>query len=265
MNLLRKNKEIRILVIGKNSFIAKNYFKYSKLKKKITLISHNEIENINFKKYTHLVNFSYDQRIKNQSYYKTNLIDKKICSLIDNDNLIYIYPSSRAILKINKEREYYGKNKLIIEKLIKKSRKSRYLILRISNILEFNLEGSNLFISQLLNSLKNFNLIKLDLHKKTYKDFIPLYFFSECLDSLIELDKTGTFNLSSGKKINIRELCKAIIKGFGEGKIIYLDKLYRDSFVLDNSKLKKTINLAVSKKEILEYCNLIGKKLKNNV
>ena len=30
---------------------CENYFKYSKLKKQITLISHNEIENINFKKY----------------------------------------------------------------------------------------------------------------------------------------------------------------------------------------------------------------------
>ena len=39
--------------------------------------------------------------------------------------------------------------------------------------------------------------------KKTYKDFIPLYFFSKCLDSLIEQGKTGTFNASSGIKITV--------------------------------------------------------------
>ena len=260
MHLLNKN--IKILVIGKNSFIAKKYLQYSNLKKKITIISRKEIKNIDFKKFTHLINFSYDPKIKNQNYYKTNLIDKKICSLIDNENLIYIYPSSRAVLKINKSRQYYGKNKLIIENVIKKFRKKKYLILRISNALDFNVEGSNLFISQLLNSLKKNNLIKLDLHKKTYKDFIPLYFFSRCLDSLIEQGKTGTFNASSGIKITVDELSKAIIKGFGNGKIIYLDKLYRDSFLLSNLKIKKTTNLSISKKEILDYCYLIGKKLK---
>jgi len=129
-------------------------------------------------------------------------------------------------------------------------------------VLEFNLKGSNLFISNLLNSLKNLHLIKLDLHQKTYKDFIPLYFFTKCLDTLVKLNKTGTFNLSSGIRINVNEMCRAIIEGFGKGKIVYLKKTYRDSFVLNNNKLKKTINLSIKKSEILNYCNLLGKKLK---
>lgn len=262
MNLTKKNKEIQILVIGKNSFIAKNYLKYSKLKKKIILISHTEIKNVDFKKFTHLINFSYDAKIKKLNYHKTNLIDKKICALINNDKLIYIYPSSRAIYKIDNKRKFYGKNKLMIEKLIKKSRGSRYLILRISNLLEFNLEGSNLFISQLLNSLKSSNLVKLDLCKKTYKDFIPLYFFSKCLDFLIVKNGTGTYNISSGKKIRVYDLARAIIDGYGRGKIVYLDKRYRDSFVLNNSKFRKFSNFSISKKKILDYSYLIGKKLK---
>ena len=126
------------------------------------------------------------------------------------------------------------------------------------------MEGQNLFISQLLNTLKKYNYIKLDLHRDSYKDFIPLYFFSKCLDSLIEINKTGTFNTSSGVKISIDEITSAIVKGYGKGKIIYLDKLYRDSFVLNNSKLKKNVNLSISKKEILDYCYLIGKKLKKH-
>ncbi len=262
MSLKKKDKKVQILIIGKNSFIAKKYLEYSKFKKQITSISHKEIKDIDYKKFTHLINFSYDLKIKTHKYNNTNLIDKKICKLIDNKNLIYIYPSSRAVLKINKSREHYGKNKLIIEKLIKQYRKRKYLILRISNALDFNLDGQNLFISQLLNTLKKHKHITLDLHKDTYKDFIPLYFFSKCLDSLIEINKTGTFNTSSGIKTSIDEIANAIVKGYGKGKIIYLDKLYRDSFVLNNSKLKKTVNLSISKKEILDYCYLIGKKLK---
>ena len=42
-----------------------------------------------------------------------------------------------------------------------------------------------------------------------------------------------------------------------------MDKLYGDSFVLNNSKLMKAVNLSISKKEILDYCYEFGKKLKN--
>jgi len=259
-----KKKNIKILIIGKNSFLAKNYYKYSVLKKKITLIRNTEINEIDYKKYSHLINFSYDKRIKYQNYNETNLIDEKICNLINNKKLIYIYPSSRAVFKINKERKFYGKNKKIIENKIKISRNKKYLILRISNVLGFYLKGSNLFISKLLNSLKKFNIIKLDLNKKVYKDFITIYYFSKCLDALILKNATGEYNLSSGIKINVYELCKSIIKGFGKGKIIYLSKLYTDSFVLNNSKLKKNTRLSLSKKEILEYGYLLGKELKKN-
>jgi dTDP-4-dehydrorhamnose reductase/UDP-glucose 4-epimerase len=262
MSFFQKNKKIKILAIGKNSFLAKNFYKYTKLKKNINFISRYEIEKINFDEFTHLINFSYDPKILNQNYHKTNLIDKKICSLIKNDKLIYIYLSSRAVLKIDNKRKNYGINKSIIEKLIKKNRKRRYLILRISNVLGFNLEGSNLFITKLLNSLKMNKLIKLDLHKKTYKDFITPMFFSESLDKLIIMNKTGTFNFSSGKKIYIDELCKAIIKGYGEGKIIYLKNLYRDSFTLNNSKLINFTNIDISKEEIINFCYSLGKKLR---
>ncbi len=260
--MFKKNKKIKILAIGKNSFLAKNFYKYTKLKRHINFISRYEIAKIDFNEFTHLINFSYDPKIINHNYSKTNLIDEKICSLIKNDKLIYIYPSSRAVLKIDNKRKNYGKNKLIIEKLIKKNRKSRYLILRISNVLGFHLEGSNLFITKLLNSLKIHKLIKLDLHKKTYKDFITPMFFSESLDKLIKMNKIGTFNFSSGKKTYINELCDAIIKGYGKGNIIYLQNLYRDSFILNNSKLKKSTNLDISKKEIIDFCYILGKKLK---
>ena len=79
---------------------------------------------------------------------------------------------------------------------------------------------------------------------------------------LIEQDKTGTYNTSSGVKITVDEFSKAILEGFGKGKIIYLDSLYGDSFVLNNSKLIKDVNLSISKKEILDYCYILGKKLK---
>ena len=56
-------KNINILIIGKNSLLAKNYKKYSKIKN-ITNIDRFSINRLNFNKYTHIVNFSFDPNLK---------------------------------------------------------------------------------------------------------------------------------------------------------------------------------------------------------
>ena len=120
-----------------------------------------------------------------------------------------------------KKNYFYAKNKLIIEKKIKNLMQNNFLILRIANILNFNLDKKKLFIPKLLNSLKKNNLIEYDLNKTVYKDFITFDYFTRCLDTLIKANKTGVFNISSGKRINIHQLGESIIKGYGKGKIIY--------------------------------------------
>ena len=265
-----KNKKLKILIVGKNSFLAKNYLNLSRFKKTIKLIKYTQIKKINYDSYSHLINFSYDQKIYEKRYNSKNCIDTKICNIIKNKDIIYIYPSSRLIYKskssklsnLKKEKNFYSINKLITENKVKRLRNKKYLILRIGNILDFNLDNKNMFISKLLNSLKNNDLIKFDLNKKNYKDFITIKFFTKVLDSLIILNKSGTFNISSGKKTNVYEIAKLIIKGYGKGNIFFEKKLYNDSFVLNNKKLKKITKLNLTKKEILDHCIYIGKKLK---
>ena len=79
---------------------------------------------------------------------------------------------------------------------------------------------------------------------------------------MIEKKILGTYNFSSGIKMNINTLCKSLILGYGNGKIEYEKKLRKDSFILDNSKLKKAVKISLYKKNILNYCYNIGKKLK---
>ena len=253
--MIKKN----ILIIGKKSFLTSCFKKYSNIKK-IKIISYKNIKKINLDKYSHIINFSIDPKNFTHNYDKTNKIDKKICSLIKNKNSIYIFPSSRLVY-LKDKKNFYGINKKKIEGDIKRLQK-KYLILRISTILNYDISKRNLFISKALNSLKNRNLIELDLPRNTYKDFLTSKLLIKILDSLIKKEIIGTFNISSNIPIKVYDIMRNIIKGYGKGRIVFKKKLKKNhSFLLNNNELKKKIRFKISKRDILNYSFKLGKHL----
>ena len=253
--MLKKN----ILIIGKKSFLTSCFRKYSNIKK-IKIISYKNIEKVNLDKYSHIINFSIDPKNFTHNYDKTNKIDKKICSLIKNKDSIYIFPSSRLVY-LKDKKNFYGINKKRIEDDIKRLQK-KYLILRISTILTYDISRRNLFISKALNSLKNRNFIELDLTRNTYKDFLTSKLLIKIFDSLIKKEIIGTFNISSNIPIKVYDIMRNIIKGYGKGRIVFKKKLKKNhSFLLNNKELKKKIRFKISKKDILDYSFKLGKRL----
>ena len=249
----------KILIIGKKSFLTACYKKYSSLKK-IKIISYKDINKINYENFSHVINFSIDPKNFTHNYNQTNKIDKKICKLICNKNCIYVFPSSRLVY-LKEKKNFYGINKKKIEKDIKKFQK-KFLILRIGTILMYDTSNRNLFISRALNSLKKKNLIELDISKNTYKDFLIAKVLIKMIDSLLNKNVTGTFNLSSNIPIKVYDIFRGIIKGYGRGKIAFKKELKKNhSFLLNNTKLKKKIRFKISKKDILNYSIKIGKQL----
>ena len=125
------------------------------------------------------------------------------------------------------------------------------MILRISNILTYDVSLRNLFISNLLRSLKKDSFVKLDISKGTYKDFIISDLFVKILDELIKKNIVGKFNLSSNIPIKVSEIVNQIIKGYGVGTIIMSEKIKKknNSFILKNNKLKKIVRFKTSKKK----------------
>jgi dTDP-4-dehydrorhamnose reductase len=250
---------IKILVIGKKSLLS-NCFKSKTTIKDVTYQSYKNINKIRFNKYTHIINFSIDPKIYKNDYNFTNKIDLKICKKIKKLNCIYIFPSTRLVYSKSKS-NLYGINKKKIEKDILKIKK-KSLILRISNILTYDVSLRNLFISNLLRSLKKDSFVKLDISKSTYKDFIISDLFVKILDELIKKNIVGKFNLSSNIPIRVSEIVNQIIKGYGVGTIIMSEKMKKNnSFILKNNKLKKIVRFKTSKKKILQYCFKLGKKL----
>ena len=111
-------------------------------------------------------------------------------------------------------------------------------------------------------SLLEKNEIILDISKKVIKDFLPLNYYSEIMESLITNSIVGTYNIGSGIKISLEEICGSLINGYGSGSIKDCDNLFNNQFVLDTSNLSKVIKFSITKEIILSYAYSVGKHLK---
>jgi dTDP-4-dehydrorhamnose reductase len=273
--MITNSEKINLLVIGKNSILCQIFLDNTKIKH-FSTYSRKDLKKINFKIYTHVINFSFNPILKKNKYKKKFDFDSKLSKIVKSYSMIYIMISTRLVysdikkklserIRIYKPVTNYGKNKLIIEKNIKKKNPFKYLILRVSNILYNNIRTKkNLFFYKVLNSLRNNNQILLNFNSSTFKDFITPQYFANCLDYLIITQSIGTFNLCSGLRINVMDLVKKIIKGYGKGEVICTDKEQNnESFLMCNKKLKKKTNILLSSEQINKYAVRMGRSIKN--
>jgi dTDP-4-dehydrorhamnose reductase len=265
----------KILIIGKNSLLCKLFLENTSIKN-FQIYSRNEIKKINFNNFTHVINFSFHPLLFTTKYKKKYDLDLKLLRIARMHSFIYVmissrhvYSSSQKIIneknKVYKPSTFYGKNKIIIERNIKKIIPKKYLILRLGTLL-FNKASLKkcLFSSILLNNLKKNKKIIFNFNDKVYKDFITPKYFTESIDKLISSNSYGTYNISSGLKINVKKIAKKIIQGYGEGSItMYNNNNKNDSFVMSNKKLIKKISISISKNQIMNYAFNMGKSLKN--
>lgn len=272
---LSLKKKVNLLIIGKNSLLSKIFLNNTKIKY-FSVYSKNDLKKINFNKYTHIINFSFNPILKKKKYKKKLDFDFKLSEIVKKYSIIYIMISTRLVYsnlkirlnestKIFKPITKYGQNKLIIENNIKKRLPNKHLILRVSNILYNDItKKKNLFFFKVLRSLKTKNKILLDFSPQTFKDFITPKYFSRSLDQLILSNSVGTFNFCSGIKIKVEDIVKKIIEGYGKGKFLYLSKkVASESFFMSNRKLYAKTKINLSLKQIMNYCFNMGKVLRN--
>ena len=200
----------------------------------------------------------------------------KLSKIVSKYKIIYIFISTRFVYsgingkfkeKIKKlePTNIYGRNKLIIENVIRKIIPKRFLILRLSTILYYNLNYKRkLFSYTMLSGLKKNKRISFDFRKDTYKDFILPEYFVKCLDALILNKVTGIYNVCSGFKIKVENIAKKIIYGFKKGKIFFYSKNNENqSFFMSNKLIFKKTRISLSLKEIYDYCIRMGMRIRN--
>lgn len=266
----------KILLVGRRSILAK------KIKEKLNktfLIKH--ISFANFKKINKkklksfylLINCSFNKKKHSLKNNPDIFIAKKVKDI----SIKYIMFSTSKVYGANSYKKIFTENdkcypitkyglvRFKTENILKKLLSNRLLILRISNILIFDLRNDKMsenFINVMLNSLKNEFLITIP-KKKIVKDFITIEFLIESLLKLIKKNAHGVFNISSSYGLSLKEIGILLIKGFNAGEINYSNS-DSDSFILSNKKLFKMTGKYTSLSTLKKYILNLGNKLAND-
>ena len=267
---------IKVLIIGKKSFIGSNL--YLSLKKKfiVRLISFSKFkkkkENF-FKKFTHIINCSVNPKYVKLKYNKKFDNDIIIAKKIKNFKIRYVFFSSRKVYypkyniketSIPKPTCNYSKNKIRTEKNLNLILKHKVLIFRISNIIGLPIKNNNrkvhwTFIDQFFYLAKKGTIID---NGNNFKDFISINKFSEIIYFAIKKDISGIYNISIGKKIYLNKIIEWLnYYNKNKCKIVKLKKNLsnKDNFTLNNEKLMKIISFKYSINDLEKYCKYISR------
>ena len=266
----------KIIIIGKNSFIGSNLFKFLKYKFNTTIYDYQNFLNVSPKlllDVSYVINCSSNKKYVNKKYSEKNDFDFQISKKIKDLNCKMIFLSSRKIYKLGdnlnetskiKTNCTYSKNKLYTEKKLLKNLKNRILILRISNLIGINKpRNDNKKIHKTFIDIFFFNVQKgiIFNNEKAYKDFLSIKKFSEIIEKLINKKVVGIYNVSIGKKVYLNKLINWL-NLFNKNKYKFIDipKSYKtECFYLNNDKLMRKINIKNKLIDLEKDCKSISK------
>jgi len=268
-------KQLKILIIGKNSLTGSNLFDFLKKKYLAKIVSFEDKILNQLDQYDYIINCSINQKYIQNKYEEKNDFDLKIIKRIKSTKTKFIFLSSRKIylpapnIKENSKKNFinnYEKNKYITEEKIIELHKNKSAILRISNLIGFkknNLRKAHLTYLDYL--LKTISEGKIHDNEKKFKDFLDMDSFCKIIHLVIKNKIIGTYNVSIGVKIYLNEINRWILHYFkpkNKLKICHLNNKEDDkSFFLNNSKLLKKINLEINKQKLKKECLKLSKEL----
>ena len=242
---MKKASKKKIVITGGRGLLG-SYF-YTKYKKQYNIIRYpNRIEhfskfqkwlkNRNFDYFIHFAALTKGESIKRKK--SLNLINVKstlnLIKSINNKNVrdfkYFLFISSSHVYgtstkKINEKyktspNNLYGVSKKKVEDFILKNRNKYKFKIGIARI--FNSTGPKQklgnFVPDMINKIKKNNFID---NVNQYRDFVHIDDVMESLILLIKKNFYKPINISSGKKINLIEVCKIINNTYIKKKIIF--------------------------------------------
>ena len=97
-----------------------------------------------------------------------------------------------------------------------------------------------------------------------FKDFISINQFVQIFIKIIQNNLHGVFNVSLGRKVYVSEILRWLTSSCKNSLNViksYNETYNSDSFTLDNTKLKKALNISINKKDLKMYCLRLSKKI----
>ena len=257
---------IKILIIGKKSFLGSHLKRYLQKNFKVDNFSFNILKKkklIFFDKYSHVINTSIHPLYIKKKYNKNYDLDTQFIKRFKKVNFYYIFFNTRKIYLLKhkitekskiKPMDNYAKNKYKTEVFLRKKIKNKLISLRISNIIGTRIYKNNrnhhkLFFDNLLNFRKNKKIIPVN---DDFKDFLSIDQFCLIILKIILSKIHGIYNVSISEKIYISELISWIDKKFF--KEINFVNNQQDSFTLSNRKLIKRIKINLNKNQLMNFC-----------
>lgn len=258
---MKKVYKKKIIITGGSGLLGSYFAK--KYKKKFQIVKYpNRIEDftrfqkwIMNKKFDYFIHFAAITRNSGVSKKKMFLVNtfsvKNILNSLNKykkNNLKYflfissshVYGNHNKSIKENERRNPlsdYGKSKKMIEDFIFKKRKNFFFKIGVARI--FNFTGPNqrrgYFIPDMSHKLKKIKFIT-GLNK--FRDFIYIDDLMDSLKLLIKKEFEPPINISSGKKINLINICKLLVPKNKIDKITFKKKRGEDIYG-NNSLLKK--------------------------
>lgn len=266
-----------IVVIGKTSFIARQFLATHDRATTIA-VGHAELGKVkNIPDITSIINFAFAPELYNGIYQSELDIDRKCGAIAAERGIHYVMMSSRKVYNdecqwnaredaLAKGQDSYGKNKIRIEQELVQLLGSRLTILRPGNIVGFERQlGRTRFGAYLLNQLANKGEIRLTVSPHVRRDIVPVDYFCEVLNRVIEKKPSGIFNVGAEQAVGVGQIASWMLEGFGGGTLTAESTEVTDEFQLDSSKLKSKFGLSCSVEHIAQFSRGLGEKLREEI
>jgi dTDP-4-dehydrorhamnose reductase/UDP-glucose 4-epimerase len=267
-----------ILIVGKNSFLARRFLSSVSAPKRYLAVSHKQaFDSAIYRKIGCVINFAIHPAYRDQPYAAEWDIDARIAEIVARsapESVRYVMLSSRAVYApevamgarediTGEAFSIYGRNKRITERRLDEILGERASPLRISNVIgDEQGTGRRTFMAQTLDRLVAHKEVVLDISPEVCRDFLPDHHFTRILEAVCEDPPPGPMNVGSGLPIPVGSIAHWIIDGYGVGMLRVTNHRRYDEFRLDVGKLRARYGFGIEETEIADHCRTIGARLR---
>ena len=272
--------KLKIVVVGKNSYLARDLDKFFETFESVIYISHLQIDSYyrEILESDYVINFSISPLCYTESFNILESVDYKLANIVlqskRDTKLVFI--SSRKVygcsdeLKIYNEScpityyDYYSEFKYKLENELTSLLGTQLLILRVSNVIG-GIErkiSNRTFVNWIMDSFVNNGCLTINNSPLAIKDFITKDFFQLSLKELILNKKVGIYNISSGIPCAVGYVLAECV-GVENLKIDCDILDIKEQFILESKKLYIDTGLKFEFEQLISTLRTINKELRN--